>query len=245
MAQNITWLGASYTGVEKITLPKTGGGTARFDDASVTTATASNVASGKIFLASDGTITTGTASGGGSTLITKSITANGTYNASSDNADGYSSVTVNVPANPLLATLSLGTISTSSTTAADTGKSITVSGINSYDALIFETSVDTKVNNRHACTTALIWLTASSNVSTKNGATIASNRWNCKLSSNGTATTRQSTTAYGIYPYAVTIGTNSASITIYQRYNSTQTGTINGSYTARVYGVKIYDLIGG
>ena len=30
------------------------------------------------------------------TLITKTITANGTYNASSDNADGYSSVTVNV-----------------------------------------------------------------------------------------------------------------------------------------------------
>lgn len=35
------------------------------------------------------------------TLITKSITANGTYNASSDNADGYSSVTVNVPAQTL------------------------------------------------------------------------------------------------------------------------------------------------
>ena len=36
--------------------------------------------------------------GGGSspTLITKSITQNGTYNASSDNADGYSQVTVNV-----------------------------------------------------------------------------------------------------------------------------------------------------
>lgn len=30
------------------------------------------------------------------TLITKNITQNGTYNASSDNADGYSSVTVNV-----------------------------------------------------------------------------------------------------------------------------------------------------
>lgn len=30
------------------------------------------------------------------TLITKSITSNGVYNASSDNADGYSSVTVNV-----------------------------------------------------------------------------------------------------------------------------------------------------
>lgn len=34
--------------------------------------------------------------GGSATLITKAITQNGTYNASSDNADGYSSVTVNV-----------------------------------------------------------------------------------------------------------------------------------------------------
>lgn len=40
---------------------------------------------------------TGTHEGGSSaTLITKSITENGTYNASSDNADGYSQVTVNV-----------------------------------------------------------------------------------------------------------------------------------------------------
>ncbi len=76
MAQNITWLGASYTGVEKINLPKTGGGTARFDDASVTTAAASDVASGKIFLASDGTITTGTNSGGGgaSNFVTGTFT---------------------------------------------------------------------------------------------------------------------------------------------------------------------------
>lgn len=36
--------------------------------------------------------------GAAPTLVTKSITANGTYNASSDNADGYSSVTVNVQA---------------------------------------------------------------------------------------------------------------------------------------------------
>lgn len=35
-------------------------------------------------------------SGGGSTLGTKTITENGTYNASSDSLDGYSSVTVNV-----------------------------------------------------------------------------------------------------------------------------------------------------
>ncbi len=34
---------------------------------------------------------------GGGTLITKTVTENGTYAASSDNADGYSSVTVNAP----------------------------------------------------------------------------------------------------------------------------------------------------
>ena len=33
---------------------------------------------------------------GGGTLVTKAITENGTYNASDDNADGYSTVTVSV-----------------------------------------------------------------------------------------------------------------------------------------------------
>lgn len=85
MAQNITIMGASYTGVPAVTLPKTGGGTARFDDASVTTAEAGDVASGKIFLASDGTITTGTSEGGGggaSNIITGTFTvgsSTGTY----------------------------------------------------------------------------------------------------------------------------------------------------------------------
>lgn len=45
-------------------------------------------------------------SGGGSTLGTKTITENGTYNASSDNYDGYSQVTVNVP-NPSTGTLNI------------------------------------------------------------------------------------------------------------------------------------------
>lgn len=65
---NITLLGASYTDVPAVTLPQTGGGTVTFYE-----------------------------NGGSPTLITKSITANGTYDAEDDNADGYSSVTVNVP----------------------------------------------------------------------------------------------------------------------------------------------------
>lgn len=56
--------------------------------------------------------------GGSSTLITKSITANGTYDASDDSADGYSQVTVNVPSKLVTGTF------TGSTTAA--AMSITV-----------------------------------------------------------------------------------------------------------------------
>lgn len=214
MAQNISLLNAVYGAVPAILLPKQGGGTARFDDCSVVTASASDVASGKVFVASDGTITTGTASGGGGGPI-------------------------------LLATLSMGTISTSSTNAADTGKSISVSGVNDYDLLIVETSVNSVTNNRHTATVGLIFLTASSTVGTKNGATVSTAKWNSKISSSGVTTTNARTTAYGIYPNSCTVSGGTATIPMYQRYNSTYTGTINGTYTARVYGVKLYDLIGG
>lgn len=60
-----------------------------------------------VYVVSDGTVymcdSTGawieqeSGGGGGSTLIEKSISANGVYNASEDSADGYSKVTVDVP----------------------------------------------------------------------------------------------------------------------------------------------------
>lgn len=65
MAQNITLLGANYSSVPAVTLPKTGGGTASFTDVTDTTATAADVASGKYFYTSSGVRTAGTNSGGG------------------------------------------------------------------------------------------------------------------------------------------------------------------------------------
>lgn len=78
-------------------------------DISDTTAIASDVAQGKYFYTANGTKTTGTASGGGSsaTLITKTIDTNGTYSAQDDSADGYSSVTVNVPSSGITPTGSI------------------------------------------------------------------------------------------------------------------------------------------
>ena len=57
--------------------------------------------------------------GGASTLITKSITANGTYNASSDSADGYSQVTVNVPTGSGGLTFESGTYEPSADTTGE------------------------------------------------------------------------------------------------------------------------------
>lgn len=169
-------------------------------------------------------------------------TQNGTYDVTN-----LAELIVDVPSGigTLLATKSLGTISTNSTTATDTGQTVSVSGINNYDLLVVETSVNTKTNNRHASTMQCIWLTASSTIGTKSGSAIASATMNDKLSSSGTATSRSNTTKYGIYVNSVSISNGSATLTMYQRYNSTQTGTINGSYTTRVYGVNLYDLIGG
>ena len=65
MAKNVTLMGASYPDVPAVNLPQTGGGTATFTDVTGTTATAADVAQGKVFYAADGTETTGTASGGG------------------------------------------------------------------------------------------------------------------------------------------------------------------------------------
>lgn len=145
----------------------------------------------------------------------------------------------------LLNTTSLGTINTTSTQAASLNISLSVSSINNYDLLIVESSVNTTTNGRHASTVGLIFLTAGSDIGTKNGATIATAKLNTKLSSNGTATSVAGTTAYGVYPNSCTISSGTASIPMYRRYNSTSTGTINGTYTARVYGVNLYDLIGG
>ena len=68
MAQNITLMGASYSDVPAVTLPKTGGGIARFDDTSDGTAVASDIADGKVAYV-NGQRIVGTASGGGTPAI--------------------------------------------------------------------------------------------------------------------------------------------------------------------------------
>lgn len=358
MAQNITLMGASYSAVPAVRLPKTGGGTADFTDVSDTTAAAADVASGKYFYTAAGVKTEGTASGGGGSdvlvvtidwddnaemwvpdctfaqieaahtagkdIVAKAayddaiadgwfieengeeepafyaysvdafvddfetasyifdangITLDGVEHWIQPNFDsrtinitptaqaqtqtitprtgynGLAEVIINVAAGGggndrlvTLASLDMGVISTSNTSAVDTGKTITIDDVKDYDLLIVETSRNAVANSRHMATVGVIYLINQTDISTKNSAGILS-KWNCKTSSTGVYSTRQGSTSYGIYPNSCTLttsnGKTSASIPMYQRYNSTSTGQISGSYTARVYGVKLFDLIGG
>ena len=176
-------------------------------------------------------------------------TANGTYDVTN-----LASLVVNVSGGGgtdrlvLLQTTSLGSLSTSSTSATDTGKTVSLASSTNwqnYDLLLVDISVDTTTNGRHTSTVTPVILTGTSNVSTKNTYTVGSNKWNSKLGSTGTASSRQSTTAYGVYINAASVSSNTLTLTVYYKYNSNNTGTLNGTYTARVYGVKLIDLIGG
>lgn len=213
MAQNITIWGASYSAVPAVTLPKTGGGTASFTDVTDTTAAAADVASGKYFYTAAGVRTQGTSSGGGSGIGT------------------------------LLVTLDIGTISTSSTSATDTGKSISVPNASDYDILLVVTSC-TKTNNRHFGTARVITLYNNTDATNRTSCYLSNYTQNWKISNN-VGQSRCGTTPHGIYPNSCSISNGTASIAMYQRYNSTSTGPINGYYTARVYGINIYNLMGG
>lgn len=214
MSQEVMIAGALFSDVPSIRVPDSNGNFHPFTDVSDTTAAAADVATGKYFYAADGTRTAGTSSGGGGGGI-------GT----------------------LIAEQALGTISITSNTDTDTGETVTVSGVDSYDFLIVEISQSNDINNRHMATVRAAVLTAP-NGGAKTDVLLLSYPWNCRKAINGYAT-RAESIAYGVYPYSANLSNGVVTFSIHKRYKSEYTGTVKGDYTARVYGVNLIDLIGG
>ncbi len=217
MAQNITLLGASYSDVPAVTLPKTGGGTASFTDVTDTTAAAADVASGKYFYTAAGVRTQGTSSGGSASAWTK--IAETTY--------------------------SVNTTSTSAATVAtwETGHSEIWTSAKWVYVRIRDTAgkrggyfygSDNFFLNR--------WIiSGSGNTNVDTGI-----RYILNYTTGGTygGTQATGTTGYGVY--ADTIYSDGR-IRIRQRYSSSSSLTINGTYKVEVYlldpagGVSIFE----
>lgn len=176
---------------------------------------------------------------------TISITQNGIVDVTQ-----YASADVNVSGGgggigTLLHTESLGQVSSSSTTATSLDITLSVDANNEYDILIVEVSNDTPEAGKHLATASVVFVTGQTRITSKDTTAIATAKWHCKIDSSGVVGSRTSTTAYGIYPSSVTANYQSGkvSIPLYVRYNAQTTSAIDSTYTARVYGISLYDLI--
>ena len=171
---------------------------------------------------------------------TLTISQNGWYGVTE-----YASVNVNIEKIPLLVTQSLGTINVTSTQAIDSGIAISVpyATAYAYDVLLVDIIRSAKNSGYHRRTLGMVFLTGTTNITIKDTAAVGSNKWNSKMISGTVESSRQSTTAYGIYPYSATISDTTVKIRLYERYHSTYTGTINGSYTCKVYGLAFNELV--
>lgn len=192
-----------------------------------------------------GALITGTATGGG-TLITKSITANGTYDAEDDNVDGYSSVTVNVSGggNSSYTLLNSSEVSAATTTS---GSAKTVGTIAIGDSLytanaIIYVKIRDKAGKRNGFFYGTDTFFVNSYAGKGTSPSLISVRPTILYSFDANGKTKFSPTStgyvftnssgsYGVYAANIT---GTGGITIQARY-SKNTGTIDGTYIVDIY----------
>lgn len=142
----------------------------------------------------------------------------------------------------LLLTESLGHLETTSTSATATDKSLTVENINDYDMLIVMIYCNNQTEYAHKASVRPLLFRQQSDagVAAVSGYAPVQNYRVADYPYKNT-----DNNSYGVYPNNVTISDGVATVPIFMRYNGTYSGTINGDYTACVYGLNFHDLMVG
>ena len=222
MAQNITLSGASYSDVPSILLPKTGGGTAQFDDTTIASnaASASDILSGKLAWV-NGSLITGTGTGGGGSAGTITQDGNG-YLVVSDQAGGGGGSSYT-----LLDSIDItaSTTSTSSTTL----QSVQVAGL--YSVFSSKSKfIYIKIRDKAGKRTNYFYGSDTFMLGTTR---LLISYYN----SNGTMQNIANT--FGIFPDSSVNSSNT--IQILGRYSSSSSKTIDGTYSVEFYTLDYVD----
>ena len=195
---------------------------------------------------SDAVHTLGSGYGGSATLITKTITANGTYSASDDSADGYSEVTVNVPSSAASSwtkvaetSYQVSTTSTAATTVATWATGHSEIWTSSKWVYVRVRDTAGKRNGYFYGSDQFFYSVDVVNGTSATSATTALRITTCYSDNAFAITSTTGTTGYGVY--ADTLYSDGR-IRIRRRYNSGNSLTIDGTYKVEVY---LLDPAGG
>ena len=173
------------------------------------------------------------------TAIANAITAKGGTVASGDGFDDFATDIGTIPAyGKLLATVNLGSLSCTATSATNLNKTATVSGVYDYDVIVVLIRRASKSAGYHWQTLTEINLTENTTEGTTSSQAIVTSKQNKRYTTSNAMLSYCSTTAYGVYVYSVSRTNSTLTLTIYGRYNSSYTLTINGTYTLYAYGLK-------
>lgn len=223
MAQNITLLGASYTDVPAVELPKTGGGTATFTDTTPTTASASDVSQGKYFFTASGVLTLGTNQGGSGSVTQDQ---DGFIVLPPDGSGGGGS------SYTLLGTEEI-TVSTSSTSTITIDNSQMVLARESHTDKILYIQVRDKAGKRNGCFFGMdmYWKQPVG------GSASNDYRQSEVFVTNASGVVQIiSTSQYGVFPKSPpTFSSGSVTITMAARCYSSYFSEIDGTYVVNVY----------